>query len=658
MITRILAVMPRLIAALCRTLLILAFGVTAVGAAVLALRFIAISLLVFAAQAWRTVKRRAVTDNYGSAATASLSQMESGGLLGEDGLILGRCLDDRPALSAGALALLSPRIGNDLACRTFLAALFGGKWLSGRLIRVKNHIHLTTFSPAGGGKGVAALIPNLLSYKGNCVVVDPKGELFRATAQHRSGKFGHRIIRLDPFGVCGPGGDALNPYDFLFPQDDDFLDQCREFGNAIIIRESDEKYPHFNDMAELNLIGLTAYICGLETNPALRHLGSMRAIASSRQKYDDARVYMQDSDACQGVIRRLGGQMTFPAKEEQGSVLTTFSRQTNFLDSPAVARNVKTSTFDPLILRRQPADIFLILPAGRLASLSRLMRLWIDTIMRRITSGVPTEKNPVLWLLDEMAHIGHMQAIEDAVTLKRGMGMRLWFIFQSMGQLKTCFGEKAPTVLDNIGTQQYFGINSFETAEEISKRIGDTTIGIETEAYNAGDSYSTQAYNGQQSSSRSRGHTLNRSEIARRLLKPEEVLTLSPDICLIFHKHLPVCLGRLVRYFEAPEFRRGGTARARRVGIAAMIAAGFTLFAGCLFTAAALSVAPPQPGPVRPAAVGERGKSTPSAYPLRQPASPSTYTLKELDSAFGQASRVGTRPHRRPGASGFLIKLK
>ncbi len=64
--------------------------------------------------------------------------------------------------------------------------------------------------------------------------------------------------------------------------------------------------------------------------------------------------------------------------------------------------------------------------------------------MRVITRGKPTEKNPVLWLLDEMAHIGQMRAIEDAVTLMRGMGMRLWFFFQSLDQLKTCFGDKAP----------------------------------------------------------------------------------------------------------------------------------------------------------------------------------------------------------------------
>ena len=72
---------------------------------------------------------------------------------------------------------------------------------------------------------------------------------------------------------------------------------------------------------------------------------------------------------------------------------------------------------------------------------------------------MPTEKNPVLFLVDEAAHIGKMQALEDAVTLMRGMGIRLWLFFQSIEQLKKCFGDNAGTVLDNLATQQYFSIN-------------------------------------------------------------------------------------------------------------------------------------------------------------------------------------------------------
>jgi type IV secretion system protein VirD4 len=112
------------------------------------------------------------------------------------------------------------------------------------------------------------------------------GELFKATAAHRRKRFGKKIYRLDPFSVCGPGGDSLNPFDFLNPRDDDFLDACRAFANQIIIQETEEKNPHFNDMAELNLTTLTAFVCGCEHDVNRRHLGTVRGIASSREVYN------------------------------------------------------------------------------------------------------------------------------------------------------------------------------------------------------------------------------------------------------------------------------------------------------------------------------------------------------------------------------------
>jgi type IV secretion system protein VirD4 len=656
MIRGIRSAVSGLVAAACRLLLMIACGLIALGSLFLSLRFPVIRLLVVCFAAWRRHSQGTVSDSYGWAATASLSQMESGGLLCEDGLILGCSLADPPSLAAGVSGLFSPWNRSGFACRTFFASVFGGKWLSNRLIRVNNYVHLLTCSPAGGGKGIAALIPNLLSYRGNCVVVDPKGELFRATARHRHRKFGHRIIRLDPFGVCGPGGDSLNPFDFIDHRADDFVDECRDLGDMLVIRQHDEKDPHWNESACNNITALSCFVCGAEPDRSKRHLGTVRAIAASRNKYALAVEIMQQTESCQGVIAMLGGSLTWHEGEELASVQSTLARHTNFLDSPAVRRNTSSSSFDPMILRQGKADVFLILPHDRLSSLSRLQRLWIGTIMRRITSGVPTEKSPVLWLLDEMAHIGHMQAIEDAVTLYRGMGIRLWFIFQSLNQVKTCFGEKASTVLDSIGTQQFFAINSYETAEEISKRIGDATIAIETENYSWGHSHNTGVTAQQESRNRSTNNTLNRSEIARRLLKPEEVLTLSPDICLIFHKHVPVTVGRLVKFFEAPEFKRGGTAAPRRLGVAATVLAIFTLLASCLVTGAALIAAGPQAWPLPPvvAAAGRQSRNSVSSRAQAATVSGSSRIVPD----FRRASRPGAGSRRRTSGCDYLIKIE
>ena len=102
------------------------------------------------------------------------------------------------------------------------------------------------------------------------------------TSEHRRKRFGHRIIRLDPFGVCGPGGDTLNPCDSIDADTDDFLDACRDLANMLVVRSGEEKEPHWNDSAELTLTAFTSFVCGFEPDRTQRNLSTVRGIASSR----------------------------------------------------------------------------------------------------------------------------------------------------------------------------------------------------------------------------------------------------------------------------------------------------------------------------------------------------------------------------------------
>jgi type IV secretion system protein VirD4 len=294
----------------CRMALLGACGLVACSAGMIGVRCPPVGLILLAALAWRRSRFRLATTSYGSATTATPTQMERDGLFSEDGPILGRALANRPSLTAAIAALVRPSVGSDVACRMVLAAIFGTRWLNSRLVRVSKFVHLATFSPTGGGKGVAVMIPNLLSYPGNCVVNDPSGTLFRETGEHRRTKFSHKIIRLDPFGVCGPGGDTLNPFDFI-DTGDEFVQQCADLADRLVIRQSDEKEPHWNESAVKNIKALAAFVCGAEADPGKRHLSTVRRIAASRAKYAKAVETMQAmGDACQGVIAQLGGSCT------------------------------------------------------------------------------------------------------------------------------------------------------------------------------------------------------------------------------------------------------------------------------------------------------------------------------------------------------------
>ena len=540
-----------------RLLLLLATAIFLFNAIILGLTYQAYGMVVLLGIAYRMTRRRwQVSGSYGTARLSGLPDLLAGRLLCRRGLTLGRTGHTvRPSRGQALRALLSPGVPSEWAVRQFCSAFFRSR-RAGDFIRINDFIHLATFAPAGGGKSVSTLVPNLLSYAGNCVVVDPKGELYKLTANHRRTQFGHRIVRLDPAGLCGPGADQFNPFDWIDPRSRDFIGQCRDIANMMVVRTGLEHEPHFNDSAENAIAAFIAYVCALEGNPAARNLRGMRTQLASRANYESALEVMRQYAGFHGVLEQLSQSLSWHVDRELGSVMSTVQRHTRVFDEPLVEDATGGSTFDPHELRAGRMTVYIIVPGERLVVWASLVRVWLGCLLRIITR-VPTERNPVLFLVDEAAHIGKMQALEDAFTLLRGYGIRMWVFFQSLEQLKKCFGDNAGTVLDNIATQQYFSINSYETAEALSKRVGDETVMIRTDSGNSGVSTPTGG-DVKSSGSRSSGTSWNASEIARRLLKPEEILTLPEQTAVVFHKNHYVILCNKIRYYADEAFRRRG----------------------------------------------------------------------------------------------------
>src|SRR5690606_10408552 len=80
----------------------------------------------------------------------------------------------------------------------------------GRLIGIDDDRHVVTVAGSRAGKSSSVLVPNLLSYPGSVIVLDPKGELAAATAKERE-RINDKVYVLDPFGETGIPTSAHNP---------------------------------------------------------------------------------------------------------------------------------------------------------------------------------------------------------------------------------------------------------------------------------------------------------------------------------------------------------------------------------------------------------------------------------------------------------------
>jgi type IV secretion system protein VirD4 len=249
-----------------------------------------------------------------------------------------------------------------------------------------------------------------------------------------------------------------------------------------------------------------------------------------------------------GMLARLGHQLTQFKDKELTSTLTTTNRFLRFLDTGAVAHSTRRSTFDPADLLKGKMTVYLVLPPDRIHAQAGLLRLWIGSMLRVVVKGGLQRHNKVQFILEEAASLGSMTSIDDAVDKYRGYGVRLLFLYQSLGQLKKCFPEgQEQTLLSNV-TQIFFGVSDQQTAEYVSSRLGEATIVTESGGTNHG--YSTQQSHQGETTSYSSGSSNNWQYMGRRLLKPEEVATLDERTAITFAPGLPPIATRLVRYYE------------------------------------------------------------------------------------------------------------
>ena len=484
---------------------------------------------------------------HGTARWADASDLH--GMLGGQGLIIGR-IHSKPKMALWPL--FNPRIGSEAACQQFLG-WFGKR--SQPLVTLSKAVHTAVFAPTGVGKGVSCVIPHLLTCPDSMVVVDFKGENARLTARARRA-MGHRVVLLDPFGVVTKEPDTFNPLEFIDKDSPVALDECRDLAEALVLRTGQEKEPHWLDSAEVWIAAMVAAVVQYAEGGD-RSLQAVRVLLTDPQKMEAIIKLMCQSDAWEGMLARLGHQLTHFKDKELGSTLTSTNRFLRFLDTIAIAESTKASTFDPADLLTGKMTVYLILPPEHMRAQSALLRMWIGSLLRAVVRGGLQEKRKVHFMLDEAASLGHMDALDDAVDKFRGYGVRLQFYYQSLGQLRKCFPDGQEQTLLSNTTQVFFGVNDQQTAEYVSARLGEETIVIKSGGTSGGTSRQS-GQNGQNSSSYSDNWSDNWAQHGRKLLKPEEVMALSERTAITLAPGVPPIWTTLLRYYEENLARKPG----------------------------------------------------------------------------------------------------
>ncbi len=455
---------------------------------------------------WRAREQRSTT-TYGSARWADAREVRAAGLLGPDGVVLGRFAD------------------------TYL--------------RHDGPEHVLCFAPTRSGKGVGLVVPSLLTWPGSAIVHDIKGENWTLTAGWR-GRFG-RVLLFDP---TNPASAAYNPLLEVRRGASEVRD-VQNIADVLVDPEGAlERRNHWEKTSHSLLVGTILHVLYAEADKTLAGVASFlsdprRPIEATLQSMMTTRHL---SDRPHPVVASAARELLNKSENERSGVLSTAMSFLGLYRDPVVAE--VTSRCDwriaDLVDGDRPVTLYLVVPPSDISRTKPLVRLVLNQVGRRLTEDLQAApgRRRLLLMLDEFPALGRLDFFESALAFMAGYGIKAFLIAQSLNQIEKAYGQNN-SILDNCHVRVCFSTNDERTAKRVSDALGTATE-IRAQRNYAGHRLSPWL-----------GHLMvSRQETARPLLTPGEVMQLPQDEEIVLVSGAPPVRGQKARYYRDVQLKR------------------------------------------------------------------------------------------------------
>ena len=455
---------------------------------------------------WRAKEAQHVT-TYGSARWADIREVRRAGLLGPDGVVLGR---------------------------------FGSSYL-----RHNGPEHVLCFAPTRSGKGVGLVIPTLLTWPYSTIVHDIKGENFQLTSGWRA-RFGS-VLLFDP---TNPASAAYNPLLEIRKGDCEVRD-AQNIADILVDPEGAlERRNHWEKTSHSLLVGAILHVLYAEADKTLAGVANFLSNPSRpiEATLNAMLATPHLGERIHPVVASSARELLNKSENERSGVLSTTMSFLGLYRDPVVAKVTGRSDWRirDLVDGDRPISLYLVIPPSDIARTKPLMRLVLNQIGRRLTESLDTDRRrqKLLLMLDEFAALGRLDFFESQLAFMAGYGIRSFLITQSLNQLERAYGPNH-AILDNCHIRIAFSTNDERTAKRVSDALGTATEMRAMKNY-AGHRLSPWL-----------GHLMvSRQETSRPLLTPGEVMQLSPNEAIVMVSGVHPVRARKVRYYEDPEFQR------------------------------------------------------------------------------------------------------
>ncbi|CEF48553.1 unnamed protein product [uncultured bacterium] len=386
---------------------------------------------------WRAREAKNV-ETYGSARWADEREVQAAGLLGPDGVVLGK--------------------------------------LDSNYLRHDGPEHVLCFAPTRSGKGVGLVVPSLLAWPGSAIVHDIKGENWQLTAGFRS-RHG-RVLLFDP---TNPKSSAYNPLREVRRGEWEVRD-VQNVADVLVDPEGSlDKRNHWEKTSHSLLVGAILHVLYAEAD---KTLAGVAAFLSDPKRPIEATLKAMMTTPHLGehvahpVVASTARELLNKSENERSGVLSTAMSFLGLYRDPVVAKVTRQCDWRiaDLIADISPTTLYLVVPPSDISRTKPLIRLVLNQIGRRLTEDLHASdrRHRVLMMLDEFPALGRLDFFESALAFMAGYGIKSFLIAQSLNQIEKAYGPNN-AILDNCHVRVSFATNDERTAKRVSDALGTAT---------------------------------------------------------------------------------------------------------------------------------------------------------------------------------------
>ena len=467
--------------------------------------FIAIAVAI-GMSVWRAREAKSAA-TYGSARWAGKDEVKAAGLLSPDGVVLGRY--DRDYL------------------------------------RHDGPEHVLCFAPTRSGKGVGLVVPSLLTWPGSAIVHDIKGENWQLTAGFRA-RHG-RVLLFDP---TNPKSSAYNPLLEVRRGEWEVRD-VQNIADILVDPEGSlEKRNHWEKTSHALLVGAILHVLYAEDDKTLAGVAAF--LSDPKRPIESTLAAMMKTSHLgeagpHPVIASAARELLNKSDNERSGVLSTAMSFLGLYRDPVVAEVTRRCDWriSDMVGGKLPTTLYLVVPPSDINRTKPLIRLILNQVGRRLTEDLQAKagRHRLLLMLDEFPALGRLDFFESALAFMAGYGLKSFLIAQSLNQIEKAYGPNN-SILDNCHVRVSFATNDERTAKRVSDALGTATEMKAMKNY-AGHRLSPWL-----------GHLMvSRSETARQLLTPGEIMQLPPSDEIVMVAGTPPIRAKKARYYEDIRFK-------------------------------------------------------------------------------------------------------